>query len=139
MPTIHVLNDGYVGERVASTVSLIEAGDALVVVDPGMVSTRGVILDPIAALGFAAEDVTDVVISHHHPDHTINIALFPSPVRKGVNRSPSRPSHPSPTVMFKVHSMSSVHPRSGMGLMSTAVMIPTGLSRGLADGLRKAR
>ena len=24
----------------------------------------------------APEDVTDVVLSHHHPDHTVNIALF---------------------------------------------------------------
>lgn len=29
-------------------------------------------------MGHAPEDVTDVVISHHHPDHTINIALFPA-------------------------------------------------------------
>ncbi len=29
-------------------------------------------------LGYDPEDVTDVVISHHHPDHTINIALFPN-------------------------------------------------------------
>ena len=52
--------------------------DSLVVIDPGMVSSRSVILDPIGRLGYQPEDVTDVVISHHHPDHTINIALFPN-------------------------------------------------------------
>ena len=77
MPNVHVLTSGYVGERVASTVSLIETDDALIVVDPGMVASRSVILDPVAKLGHQVEDVTDVIISHHHPDHTINIALFP--------------------------------------------------------------
>ncbi len=78
MPSVNVLTSGYVGDRVASTVSLIETEDALIVVDPGMVVSRSVILDPIARLGHEVEDVTDVVISHHHPDHTINIALFPN-------------------------------------------------------------
>ena len=77
MPQVHVLTPGYVGDTVASTVSLIEAKDALIVVDPGMVSSPAVILDPIASLDHSPEDVTDVIISHHHPDHTINIALFP--------------------------------------------------------------
>lgn len=31
---------------------------------------------PTASLGVSARDVTDVVLSHHHPDHTVNIALF---------------------------------------------------------------
>jgi len=78
MADFHVLNAGYGGERVASTVSLIVSGGSLVVVDPGMVASRSVILDPIAGLGYQPEDITDVVISHHHPDHTINIALFPN-------------------------------------------------------------
>jgi glyoxylase-like metal-dependent hydrolase (beta-lactamase superfamily II) len=75
---VDVLIDGYVGERVASTVTLIRDGDAVIVVDPGMVPRRGAILDPIDALGLDVEDVTDVVFSHHHPDHTLNAALFPN-------------------------------------------------------------
>jgi glyoxylase-like metal-dependent hydrolase (beta-lactamase superfamily II) len=78
MPTLHILNTGYVGERVASTVALIETTDALVVVDPGMVAATSLILDPLANLGHRPGEVTDVVISHHHPDHTVNIALFPN-------------------------------------------------------------
>lgn len=77
MPRVHVLNPGYLGGRCSSSVSLIEADGAIIVVDPGMVSHRSAILDPLATLGYLPEDVTDVVISHHHPDHTINIALFP--------------------------------------------------------------
>jgi glyoxylase-like metal-dependent hydrolase (beta-lactamase superfamily II) len=48
------------------------------VIDPGLARSRAAILDPLAALGVEPDDVTDVVISHHHPDHTINVALFPS-------------------------------------------------------------
>jgi glyoxylase-like metal-dependent hydrolase (beta-lactamase superfamily II) len=77
MANFHLLSAGYGGDNVASTVSLVEAGEQLVVIDPGMVRSTAVILDPVRALGHAPEDVTDVVLSHHHPDHTINIALFP--------------------------------------------------------------
>jgi glyoxylase-like metal-dependent hydrolase (beta-lactamase superfamily II) len=78
MPAFHVLNTGYGGDRVASTVSLIEAGPSLIVVDPGMVASTSLILEPLRELGWSAEEVTDVIFSHHHPDHTINAALFPA-------------------------------------------------------------
>ena len=74
----HILTAGYYGRGVASTVGLIRDGAACVVVDPGMVRVRSLILDPLAALGIHPQDVTDVVFSHHHPDHTINAALFPA-------------------------------------------------------------
>jgi len=76
--TVTVLSAGYLGDRTASTVGLIRDGDTLVVVDPGMVSDRSVILDPLAELGIDPAAITDVVFSHHHPDHTINAALFPN-------------------------------------------------------------
>ena len=81
MAEFRVLSDGYLSnddDRVGSTVSFARDGDAVVVIDPGLVPSRAAILDPLAALGVAPEDVTDVVISHHHPDHTINVALFPN-------------------------------------------------------------
>src|SRR5262245_55544590 len=74
--TVTVLSAGYLGDRTASTVGLIRDGDTLVVVDPGMVSDCSVILDPLAELGIDPAAITDVVFSHHHPDHTINAALF---------------------------------------------------------------
>jgi glyoxylase-like metal-dependent hydrolase (beta-lactamase superfamily II) len=81
--SVHVLHEGYVGrdgddERVAGTVTLIMDGDAIIVVDPGMVASRAALLGALAAHGPQAEDVTDVVFSHHHPDHTVNAALFPT-------------------------------------------------------------
>lgn len=75
---VDVLCAGYArADGVASTVGLVRDGDHVIMIDPGMVSNRALILDPLRRLGVTPEQVTDIVISHHHPDHTINIALFP--------------------------------------------------------------
>lgn len=78
MTTVNLLHAGYTGDRVASSIVLVRDGDALIVVDPGMVARRSLILDPLADLGVAPDAVTHVFLSHHHPDHTMNIALFPN-------------------------------------------------------------
>ena len=78
MTTVHLLHAGYAHDRVGSSVVLVRDVDALIVADPGMVASRSLILDPLAALGVAPEAVTHVFLSHHHPDHTVNIALFPN-------------------------------------------------------------
>ena len=80
---VFVLADGYVradadGTRhVGSSVSFIRDRDALVIVDPGFQASHELILSPLAALGVVPDQITDVVFSHHHPDHTLNAALFP--------------------------------------------------------------
>ena len=81
--SVHVLHEGYVGldgdeGRVAGTVTLIIDGDAVIVVDPGMVASREALLAALTSHGPGPSDVTDVVFSHHHPDHTVNAALFPA-------------------------------------------------------------
>lgn len=73
---LDVLFTGYAADRVAGTVSLIRDGERVIVVDPGMVPARAAILEPLEELGVSPRDVTDIVLSHHHPDHTVNIALF---------------------------------------------------------------
>ncbi len=78
MTSVHLLHAGYAHDRVGSSVALVRDGDALIVVDPGMVARRSLILDPLAALDVSPDDVTHIFLSHHHPDHTINIALFPN-------------------------------------------------------------
>ena len=81
--TVHVLQPGYAreeadGEHVGSTVTLIRDGDVTIIVDPGMVASRDGLLAALAEHGVRPEAVTDVVFSHHHPDHTVNAALFPA-------------------------------------------------------------
>jgi glyoxylase-like metal-dependent hydrolase (beta-lactamase superfamily II) len=73
---IDVVSTGYADERVASTIALIRDEEAIVVVDPGMVADRRALLARLRELDTAPESVTDVVFSHHHPDHTLNAALF---------------------------------------------------------------
>jgi len=72
-----VLFTGYVGERVAGTVSFVRDGAVRVIVDPGMVPEPAAILGPLGELVDSPNEITDVVFSHHHPDHTLNAALFP--------------------------------------------------------------
>ncbi|MFG2291865.1 MBL fold metallo-hydrolase [Streptomyces sp. NPDC048603] len=74
-----ILTVGYTlstGPGVAATVSYVADGDRHVIVDPGMVASRDRILGPLAELGLGPEDITDVVLSHHHPDNTMNVGLF---------------------------------------------------------------
>lgn len=78
MATVDLLHAGYADERVGSSIVLVRDGDARIVCDPGMVARRALILDPLAALGVPPESVSHVFLSHHHPDHTVNIALFPN-------------------------------------------------------------
>jgi glyoxylase-like metal-dependent hydrolase (beta-lactamase superfamily II) len=78
MTSVHLLHAGYADDRVGSSIVLTRDGDALIVADPGMVARRALITDPLRDLGVAVEDVTHVFLSHHHPDHTVNIALFPN-------------------------------------------------------------
>jgi glyoxylase-like metal-dependent hydrolase (beta-lactamase superfamily II) len=78
-----VLHAGYVGDEtpegmhVGSTVTYAESGGARVIVDPGLVATTSLILDPLGDMGITPDAITDVVFSHQHIDHTLNAALFP--------------------------------------------------------------
>jgi len=81
--TVQILQAGYIrgasaGQHVGSTVTLIQDGNAVIIVDPGFVTSRPELLAALAGHGVMPESVTDVVFSHHHPDHTVNAALFPA-------------------------------------------------------------
>lgn len=93
-PVVTILHEGYVkpiegrqlipgqqddgARKVASTVATVTAGDALIVVDPGMVAADIQISELLARQGHAVADVTHVFVSHHHPDHTLHMGLFPN-------------------------------------------------------------
>ena len=55
---LDVLAEGYADDRVGSSVVLVRDGDAVVVVDPGMVASRAAILDPLSRNGVGPEQVT---------------------------------------------------------------------------------
>lgn len=74
----HIIYTGYVGDRVASTVSFVRDGDVRLVIDPGMVPEPAAILHPLEELVDSPDEITDVIFSHHHPDHTLHAALFPN-------------------------------------------------------------
>ena len=75
---VHILFNGYLGDHTASTVAFVRDGAARVIIDPGMVPNRRAILGPLAALNESGGSISDVIFSHHHPDHTLNAALFPN-------------------------------------------------------------
>jgi len=81
---VHILFHGYAKDgdapevsHVASTVAFVREGEVRAIIDPGMVPATESMLEPLAALGVSPESITDVIFSHHHPDHTLNAALFP--------------------------------------------------------------
>jgi glyoxylase-like metal-dependent hydrolase (beta-lactamase superfamily II) len=78
---VHILVEGFLSDEddhVRSTVGFVRDDDSLIVIDPGMVPSAEAILAPLRQLGVAPGQVTDVVLSHHHPDHTLKAALFPN-------------------------------------------------------------
>src|SRR5262249_47586391 len=81
---VHVLFAGYVTpsrtstvSRIASTVSFVRDGEIRVIIDPGIVPDPKSLLEALAALSESSTTMTDVIFSHHHPDHTLHVALFP--------------------------------------------------------------
>jgi len=94
MNTVTVLIEGYIkaiegrqlipgvsadgARHVAGTVVLIRGENVVIVADPGMVTDRALIVAALTKEGVSPHEVTHVFVSHHHPDHTVNIALFPN-------------------------------------------------------------
>ena len=78
--TVELIHAGYVRDdgHVGSSISLIRDGDAIIVADPGLVASQARIVEPLRDRGIAPEDVSHVFLSHHHPDHTMNVGLFPN-------------------------------------------------------------
>jgi glyoxylase-like metal-dependent hydrolase (beta-lactamase superfamily II) len=75
----HVLAIGYTtstGPGVAATVSYVRDGDRHIVVDPGMIARRQSLAERLADLGTSPDEITDVVLTHHHPDNVLNAGLF---------------------------------------------------------------
>jgi len=81
---IDVVVQGYPGKSVChgglgwSTIALIRGEGRTALVDVGSFSQRGPIRERLSARGLSAEQVTDVVLTHSHWDHSVNWVLFPN-------------------------------------------------------------
>ena len=82
--TLDILVQGYPGKSVChgglgwSTIALLRAGGRAALVDVGTFSHRANLIAALARRGLAPADVTDVILTHSHHDHSINWVLFPS-------------------------------------------------------------
>ncbi|OGE30999.1 hypothetical protein A2631_04940 [Candidatus Daviesbacteria bacterium RIFCSPHIGHO2_01_FULL_44_29] len=66
-------NDSFLA---SSTTSLIETSDKKILVDPG--ANKELLLAGLAKLNIKPEEISLIYISHYHPDHFLNINLFPN-------------------------------------------------------------
>jgi len=84
MTIVKILVKGYYQEiskdqaRVCATVSLAQDEKVVMVVDPGTLENKDILLSALKQEGLTPNDVTHVGITHSHIDHYINAGLFPN-------------------------------------------------------------
>ena len=84
MYKIDILVQGYPGKSLChgglgwSTIALLRGHGRTILIDVGAFSIRGEFGKQLKAAGVAPEDVTDVVLTHAHWDHSVNYTLFPN-------------------------------------------------------------
>lgn len=80
---IEIVVQGYPGKSVChgglgwSTIALLRGHGRVALVDVGSFSQRSLILSRLQAHGLEPGDVTDVLLTHSHWDHSINWVMFP--------------------------------------------------------------
>ncbi|MBN2111855.1 MBL fold metallo-hydrolase [Candidatus Woesearchaeota archaeon] len=86
MAEVNVLIKGYTSadsanesgeERTQCTISLIRDKGIVMVVDPGTMKDRKILIDALKKEGIGIGDVNYVCITHSHMDHYRNIGMFP--------------------------------------------------------------
>ena len=83
MYAINVLVQGYPGRSLChgglgwSTIALLRGQGRTILLDVGAYGVRPEFGRQLAAAGVAPEAVTDVVLTHAHWDHSVNVTLFP--------------------------------------------------------------
>ena len=79
---IDIVVHGFPGKSVChgplgfSTIVLVRRGNRVALVDVGSFGQRALLLDHFEARGLAPKDVTDVLLTHAHFDHSVNWVLF---------------------------------------------------------------
>jgi glyoxylase-like metal-dependent hydrolase (beta-lactamase superfamily II) len=80
---IDIIVQGYPGKTVChgglgwSTIALLRGHGKVVLVDVGSFGQRQPIQDRLKAHGLTPGDVTDVLLTHSHWDHSVNWVMFP--------------------------------------------------------------
>ena len=81
---IEIAVQGYPGKAVChgglgwSTIALLRGHDRVALIDTGSFGQRHLILQRLNANGLVPADVTDVLLTHSHWDHSINWVMFPN-------------------------------------------------------------
>jgi len=87
MAEVKVLVKGYTSadsktedekERTCATISLITDKDIKMVVDPGILKDKNILINALKKEGLEAKDINYVALTHSHADHFRNIGLFPN-------------------------------------------------------------
>ena len=82
MYQIDVLVQGYPGKAVChgglgwSTIALLRSRQHTILIDVGSFGIRKYLAKRLESLGVRPEDVSDVVLTHAHYDHSVNFVLF---------------------------------------------------------------
>lgn len=80
---VDVLVHGYPGKSVChgglgwSTIALLRGHGRVALVDVGSFAQRPLVVDGLARHGLSPADVTDVLLTHSHWDHSVNWVMFP--------------------------------------------------------------
>jgi len=61
-----------------SSIALLRGAGRVALVDVGAFAYRKLLVERLAARGLAPADVTDVLLTHAHHDHSINWVMFPN-------------------------------------------------------------
>ena len=81
---IDILVQGYPGKAVChgglgwSTIALLRGHGRVALVDVGSFGQRDLIVKGLAVHGLQPRDVTDVLLTHSHWDHSVNWVMFPN-------------------------------------------------------------
>jgi N-acyl homoserine lactone hydrolase len=79
---IDILVQGFPGKTVChgglgwSTVALVRGRGRVILIDAGNFGMRRLLIERLAEHGLKAADVTDVILTHAHYDHSINWPMF---------------------------------------------------------------
>lgn len=80
---LDIIVQGFPGKSVChgglgwSTIALLRGHDRIALVDVGAFGQRGLLIQGLAQRGLRPAQVTDVLLTHSHYDHSINWVLFP--------------------------------------------------------------